>query len=133
MKIENDLSELNAFVHAEFSSILQVYGFQKMPPKALKAITSGILKRRAIYDKIIHKEDKFRSKVEWAHFTMPHGWLWKMFHRRVWYHVQKRIDEEASEPLVPETDSSVADDIEPLVPSVVKPVDLSALSFPTEV
>ena len=128
MRIENDLSELNKFVHDEFSSILQVYGIQHMPEKALKSISAGILKRRSIYGKVIQKEDKFRAKIEWAYFTMPHNWLWKFFHKRLWYHVKKRIEEDTQEE--PE-ETEIAEAPQVLPPQLVKSVDLQSMSYPS--
>ena len=96
MFIDDDLKILNKFVHNEFSALKSLYGAQNIPSKALKAISSGVLKRRAIFSKVILKEDKYRVKIEWAYFKMPHCWLWKVFHKRLWYHVKKRIEEEAN-------------------------------------
>ena len=133
MQLDNDLHELNTFVNEEFSDILRLYGIQKMPEKALDSQTNGILRRKRIYSKLITKQDKFRVKVEWAYFTMPHNWLWKIFHKRVWYHVKKRIEEEQQNQLqeqLPEVESEQPQVVSPVV---VRQVDLSAMSYPSTI
>lgn len=131
MFIDDDLKDLNKFVHDEFFALKSLYGAQNIPSKALKAIGSGVLKRRAIFSKVIFKEDKYRAKVEWACFKMPHCWLWKVFHKRLWYHVQKRLEEKQ---MCEEGDTSAdiqEDFTEVLQPTVVKTVDVPAMSYPS--
>ena len=130
MLIADDLKDLNKFVHDEFFALKSLYGAQNIPPKTLKAISSGVLKRRAIYSKLIHKMDKYRAKIDWALFKMPHCWLWKIFHSRLWYHVKKRLEEESDE-LKDVPEESFEDVSEVLPPTVVKTVDVPAMSYPS--
>ena len=131
MLISDDLKDLNKFVHDEFFALKSLYGAQNIPPKALKAISSGVLKRRAIYSRLIYKMDKYRAKIDWALFKMPHCWLWKLFHGRLWYHVKKRLEEEGSNELNDSSENSLEDVSEVLPPTVVKTVDVSSMSYPS--
>lgn len=124
-----EFSALTDFVHAEFGKIQQLYGLQKMPDKCIKRITNSTLNAFNSFNALNNKKIKFNVKVEWAIFTMPHGFIWKMFHSRLWYHVKKRLEE--PQPEEPQEESE-EEPVETLVPQVIQPVDIESMTYLSE-
>lgn len=118
-----DFSELTQFVHDEHQKIVNTYGPQTVPTKELLVIFRGVSKKFKLYEKLDVWKDKRNIKVEKALFTMPHGWLWKMFHAKTWYYVKQRLEEEKFLP----SEESQKEEASVVVPEVVAPVDLDAL------
>ena len=120
-----DFSELTQFVHDEHQKIVNTYGPQTVPTKELLVIFRGVSKKFKLYEKLDVWKDKRNIKVEKALFTMPHGWLWKMFHSKTWYYVKQRLEEKNAQP---QPDEPPKEETPVAVPQVVAPVDLDALS-----
>lgn len=121
-------SQLTDFVHSEFQKILQIYGFQKMPEKVLNKITNSALDTFSKLNILNKKKVKFNIKVEWALFTMPHGFIWKLCHKRLWYHVKKRLNKEPQQ----QKESSTEEEPQTLYPQVVRPVDITSMEVLSE-
>ena len=90
----NSFQELTSFLHEEFGKIFETYGVRELPKKYLSALTGSILKRYSYINGLEFKKVKYNVKVEWAKFTMPHGFLWKMFHKKLWSKVKSGLEEE---------------------------------------
>lgn len=121
-----DFSSLTQFVHDEHSKIVQVYGLKSMPTKDIKIITKAVSKKFARYNMLDKKEDKLRIKINYAIFTMPHGLLWKFFHKKLWKYVQRELNKEKEQSI---EDKEEAETMLPV--QVVSPVDIEAMQVVT--
>lgn len=128
-----DFSQLTEFVNNEFQKMREVYGVENFSAKMLNKITGSIWAHYKMLSNLDKKKVKFMIKVEWAKFTMPHNWLWKIFHSRIWKKVKEELEKEKNAPQEePVEDVSVSEDLS-LVPKPTVPVDLNALSYPNQI
>lgn len=124
----NEYKELTGFLHGEFEKIFLTYGVQAPPKGYLDSLSNSLLRRYKDVNGLERKKLKFNIKVEWARYTMPHGFLWKLFHKRLW----QKVKEQLNTP-VEETSPDTIKDEQPetLLPEVVCSVDLPAMSYPS--
>lgn len=126
MKILEDFSELTSFVHSEFMKIRQTYGIGQMNAKDLKIISKTILKAFSYANSTTKKKLKYYAKIDWAIYTAPHNWLWRLFHHKLWLKCQEEIARRKQF-----ENQSVAEEPEeqPASPQPQR-VDLDSLSLP---
>lgn len=123
-----DFKELTQFFHEEYSKIQQVYGIQDIPIRDIKVVTNSITRKLKKYVKLDDWKDVRRIKVQKALFTMPHGFIWKFFHKKLWYYVQKEM--ENNNELTEQLDEQINNDCSQPT-EVVPSVDLQAMSYPS--
>ena len=122
--------ELTDFLHSEFQKIFTTYGPQVLPKKYLNSLTNSILKRYGLINKLESKKLKFNIAVDYAVFTCPHNFIWKIFHPRLWAKVKEALNKPVEEEIEKE-------ELEPeplpdvVAPAVVARVDLSAMNYPS--
>jgi len=126
----NDYEQLTQFLHGEFQKINTTYGVQNPPEGYLTSLSKSLLRRYKDVNSLERKKLKFNIKVEWAKYTMPHGFFWKLFHRRLWLKVKEQLN--APEPNLEQCDS-ISTQPDMLIPEVASPVDLPAMSYPSMV
>ena len=126
VKNENFI-ELTDFLHGEFQKIFTTYGPQVLPKRFLNSLTNSVLKRYGLINKLENKKLKYNIAVDYAIFTMPHNFIWKMFHPRLWQRVKIEISKSKEDNSEEIENEDVAPEI--TVPSVVAKVDLDAMSY----
>lgn len=124
----NEFQNLTEFLHGEFSKMNMTYGIQTPPKGYLDGIANSLLKRYRDVNALERKKLKFNIKVEWARYTMPHGFIWRLFHRRLWLKVKEQMDNPQEERL---EDNVSAPEPDSLVPEVVVPPDTDSMSYPS--
>lgn len=132
MNLINDFQQNTDFLNSEFQKLQMVYGGQQIPAGMLKKISNSIWSQYKTLNVLDKKKTKLKIKIEWAIFTMPHNWLWKMFHSRLWQLVKMELkarEEQKSQ----QDDESDVDNVQSqaLCPMPSIPVDLEALSYPS--
>lgn len=123
----NDFSDLSGFVYQEYEKLTETLGLDKVPKRSVKFIEKSIRRYTKLYSKPLYIREKRELSVRTALETMPHGWLWKMFHSKLWARVkialaqeqqymQQAKDIEAEKP---------AEKPDILVPAVIVPHDVA--------
>lgn len=79
-----DFSELTTFVDNELEKMTESTGIQKPSMKFIEYRENTILKYVGLYDKFLFEKEKRNVKIQKAIYTMPHGRIWKFFHKSLW-------------------------------------------------
>ena len=78
-----DYSELTGFVGSEFEK-MQDLGIQRPSQNFIKYNEQTLMKYVKLYDGPLYRQEKRNLALKEAISTMPHGWLWKLFHPILW-------------------------------------------------
>ncbi len=124
MEIKN-YSDLSDFVFAEYEK-LQDFGVAKPPEYVLRAMDRACIKYMKLYSKPLYKKQKAKLKLQEALDTMPHSWLWKKTHARLWRKVQEVLatQENHNTTPLPEPVPSVQN----VYPEIYKPIEVPQVS-----
>lgn len=125
----NDFSDLSGFMYQEYEKLTETLGLDKVPKRSVKFIEKSIRKYTKLYDKPLYAREQRELAVRTAIETMPHGWLWKIFHSKLWarvkialaqeqQYIQQAKDIEAEKP---------AEKPDILVPAVIVPHDVAII------
>ncbi len=126
----NEFIEMTDFIHGEFQKIFNTYGPKELPKGFLTSLSKSILKRYSLLNKNERRKLKFNITVDYAKFTMPHSFIWKWFHPRIW----TRIKEDLAREKQAESDTSVLEPEEIVAPEVLPPAigpDVQSMSYPS--
>ena len=88
MEIKN-YSDLTQFVGSEFSKMQDNFGVNKPSNEFIKYNEKTLMKYVALYDKPLYKNEKRDLALREAIATMPHCWLWKLFHPTLWAKIKE--------------------------------------------
>ena len=122
--IIKDFKELTDFIYSEVDKRNEYFGTTSPSKNFLKSTENELHKYAKLYYKPLLQSAKFNVKLQRALDTMPHGRVWRFFHKRLWYHVQQHIEANSSKPSpVPEPTAP-----ESLYPEVVRPIEPSRVS-----
>lgn len=115
----NDFSELSNFIADENLKIQENYGVQKLSDKMIEFSEKNILKYAKLYDKPLYKKEQRKIALQMAIDTMPHGFLWKIFHWDLWQKIKpiKKTKKVSSTSLHKEQPQT-------LYPDIVRPAEV---------
>lgn len=85
----HDYSDLTQFVGDEFCKMQDNFGVNKPSTEFIKYNEKTLMKYVALYDKPLYKNEKRDLALKEAIATMPHGWLWKLFHPALWAKIKE--------------------------------------------
>lgn len=94
MKI-NEFEELTNFISDEYLKMADTYNINRPSNEFIKFVEDVLEKYSKLYDKPLYKLEKYKVKImfiikkqeldlEKALATMPHGKIWKFFHKDLW-------------------------------------------------
>lgn len=115
----NNVSDLTDFIYSESNKMTVKLRAKHSSAQFVEFTEKTIEKYIKLFDKPLYLKMKRELKLQEAIDTMPHGWLWKLFHWELWCKMktldadlqpQKPVKQES--PREPETIS--------LVPEVIK-------------
>ena len=89
-----DFKDLSNFVYDEYEKLSDSFGLDKLPKRSIKFIERSLRKYTKLYDKPLFLLEKRRLKLQIALETMPHGFLWKIFHLKLWKEMQYVLQEQ---------------------------------------
>ncbi len=118
--IINDFKELTDFIYSEIDKRNELLGIAKPSDKFLKSTENELHKYAKLYYKPLLQSAKFQVKLQRALDTMPHGRIWRFFHKRLWYNIEK-IERESTKPAPAPKPTAP----ESLYPEVVRPLEPS--------
>lgn len=123
----NDFSDLSNFIYGEYDKLSETFGLSSLPKKSIKFVEKSIRTYSKLYKKPLLEREKRELEIRTAIETMPHNWVWKLFHSKLWSRVKQRLKElEEMEYLAEKTTDKPAEqkpDI--LVPAVIVPRDVA--------
>ena len=83
MDLDN-FSDLSDFIYHEYEKMSDAFGLQQIPSKSIKFAERSIRKYTKLYDKPLYEKERRDLQLKIALDTMPHSWLWKIFHSKLW-------------------------------------------------
>lgn len=92
-----DFSELTSFLTNESLKIMNAFGLTKFS-KVTKFSEKELKRYMKLYSMPVYRRSKREIKLQEAIDTMPHGFLWKCFHSKLWkqikqIEVQRKLEE----------------------------------------
>lgn len=87
----NEFSDLSDFTLGEVEKIGDFVDGVGPSKKLIKYMNNQIMKYAKLYSKPLLKTEKQKIKILEAIDTMPHGFLWKLFHTRLWKQVKAEL------------------------------------------
>ncbi len=96
MQIE-DFSQLSDFIYGEMEKLQESTGEQIHNKSMVKYLNKTIKRYVKLYDKPLFEQEKFAIKLQKALNTMPHSFVWKIFHPELWKAIQNQIVKSESE------------------------------------
>lgn len=84
-----DYPALTDFVGKEFMKMQDNFGVNKPSKDFIEYNEKTLMKYVALYDKPLYNKQKRELILQSAIETMPHSWLWKMFHPILWKQIKE--------------------------------------------
>lgn len=122
----NNYSDLSNFVFSEYEK-LQDFGVSKPPAYVLKAMDKACIRYMKLYSKPLYRKQKAKLKLQEALDTMPHGFIWRLLHPKLWAQVQAELSKQQQEqkqqnqPQSPQQPKTV-------YPELYKPIDVPQIA-----
>ena len=130
-----DYSDLTNFMSDENLKMQETYGAKKASLKMLKFSEDNLIKYAKLYDRPLYKRAKRKIIFEEALDTMPHGFVWKIFHAPLWRKIkpyQQEFLEQTKKikkpPRMAEAESRAKEELKTLYPEIVKNVSVPQIS-----
>lgn len=124
MKIE-EYEDLTQFIYNEFDKMTATYGHIKPSDDFIKFNEQTLMKYTKLYYKPLMRKQKREIALMEAIDTMPHGFVWKLFHHDLWQKIKALQKSEETEIIskkesIPDTETTV----EVCAPTVIKKTTL---------
>lgn len=127
MKIEN-FSDLTSFINEENLKLQESFGININSKMMIRYVEKTLKKYVKLYDKPLYRKVKRELELEEALDTMPHSFVWKMFHSKLWAKmqmIQNQEEQSRQENTVSQAETK------PIQTSLV-PVVIKSVSVPVE-
>ena len=118
----NDFSELTSFIYLEYEKLKDNFDIKHSSQKFVKFVEDTLQKYISLYDKPLYIKAKRDLSVQIAIDTMPHGFVWKIFHPTLWGLVKERLKIKKKKKSKPKRKKSEAKTV--LYPEIVKAFDV---------
>ena len=127
MKIEN-FSNLTSFINEENLKLQESFGININSKMMIRYVEKTLKKYVKLYDKPLYRKVKRELILEEALDTMPHSFMWKMFHSKLWAKI-KMLEKQEEQSKAENTVSKV--ESKPIQTSLV-PVVIKSVSVPVQ-
>lgn len=124
-----DYSDLTDFISNENIKTQENFGAKKASNKMMKFMEDNLIKYVKLYDKPLYKREKRKIAYDEAVDTIPHGFIWKIFHSTLWRKIKPIQDEfkfqekKVKKPSrMMESEKQAEQEPQTLYPEIVKPV-----------
>lgn len=127
MKIEN-FSNLTSFINEENLKLQESFGININSKMMIRYVEKTLKKYVKLYDKPLYRKVKRELILEEALDTMPHSFMWKMFHSKLWAKIkmlEKQEEQSRQENTVSQAETK------PIQTSLV-PVVIKSVSVPVQ-
>lgn len=88
-----DYSDLTDFISNENIKTQENFGAKKASNKMMKFMEDNLIKYVKLYDKPLYKREKRKIAYDEAVDTIPHSFIWKIFHSTLWRKIKPIQDE----------------------------------------
>ncbi len=95
-----DFSDLTQFVADEYQKLAENYQITRVPDKSVKFVEKMLVKYTNLYNKPLYEKVKRDLILQQAIDTMPHGFVWKIFHWNLWQKIKLILKEEEEKQLL---------------------------------
>lgn len=80
----NNFSDLTDFLYNEHDKLSESLGVVNASPSFTRFSERSLMRYAKIYDKPLLRRAKRELRIQIAIDTMPHNFIWKIFHKRLW-------------------------------------------------
>lgn len=125
MKIE-DFTDLLDTMRGEYVKMSEDLGVKLAPESLILFTSKTLLKYLKLYDVPLYEQEKRKVKLDIAIKTMPHGFIWKFFHRKL-YRIMKKMgifDKKKEDPKEDKQQSNESSMAMTKIPSAIERVSL---------
>ena len=127
MKIEN-FSDLTSFINEENLKLQESFGININSKMMIRYVEKTLKKYVKLYDKPLYRKVKRELELEEALDTMPHSFMWKMFHSKLWAKI-KMLEKQEEQSKAENT--AINKETKPIQTSLV-PVVIKSVSVPVQ-
>ena len=127
MNIQN-FSDLTSFINDENLKLQESFGINVNSKTMIRYVEKTLKRYIKLYDKPLYRRVKRDLELQEAIETMPHSWVWKIFHSKLWNKIKLLKD---NEPIQKVESTTIQPEIKPVQTSLV-PVVIKSVSIPVE-
>lgn len=120
----NNFSDLTNFVYDEFEKMQGNFGIKNPSTSFIDFTEKSLKKYVKLYNKPLFRQAKRELILNEAFNTMPHGWIWKLFHADLWKkmkYIMKQEENKIKDKTF-EIKEEQKPDIKTLVPIISQPI-----------
>lgn len=124
----NNFSDLTGFIYAEYDKMVDSFGITNPSKQFIKFVEKSLKRYSKLYSTPLLQQSKRELQLKVALDTMPHGFIWKFFHQKLWRkckEVLSSIEEQKKEQV---TDTPKVEQVQTLVPDIVKQIEVPRVS-----
>ena len=126
----NNFSDLTGFIYSEYDKMADSFGISNPSKSFVKFTEKSLRKYAKLYNKPLLEQSKRDLQLKIALDTMPHGFLWKLFHQKLWQRckaVLSELEQQKKEQAVQQKSQQLQ---KILVPEIVKPIEVLRVADP---
>lgn len=127
MNIQN-FSDLTSFINDENLKLQESFGINVNSKTMIRYVEKTLKRYIKLYDKPLYRRVKRDLELQEAIDTMPHSWVWKIFHSKLWNKIKLLKD---NEPIQKVESTTIQPETKPVQTSLV-PVVIKSVSIPVE-
>ena len=127
MNIQN-FSDLTSFINDENLKLQESFGINVNSKTMIRYVEKTLKRYIKLYDKPLYRRVKRDLELQEAVETMPHSWVWKIFHSKLWNKIKLLKD---NEPIQKVESTTIQPETKPIETSLV-PVVIKSVSVPVE-
>ncbi len=127
MNIQN-FSDLTSFINDENLKLQESFGINVNSKTMIRYVEKTLKRYIKLYDKPLYRRVKRDLELQEAIETMPHSWVWKIFHSKLWNKIKLLKD---NEPIQKVESTTIQPETKPVQTSLV-PVVIKSVNIPVE-
>ena len=127
MNIQN-FSDLTSFINDENLKLQESFGINVNSKTMIRYVEKTLKRYIKLYDKPLYRRVKRDLELQEAIETMPHSWVWKIFHSKLWNKIKLLKDNEQIQKV---ESTTIQPETKPVQTSLV-PVVIKSVSIPVE-
>ena len=127
MNIQN-FSDLTSFINDENLKLQESFGINVNSKTMIRYVEKTLKRYIKLYDKPLYRRVKRDLELQEAIETMPHSWVWKIFHSKLWNKIKLLKN---NEPIQKVESTTIQPETKPIETSLV-PVVIKSVSVPVE-
>lgn len=127
MNIQN-FSDLTSFINDENLKLQESFGINVNSKTMIRYVEKTLKRYIKLYDKPLYRRVKRDLELQEAIETMPHSWVWKIFHSKLWNKIKLLKN---NEPIQKVESTTIQPETKPVQTSLV-PVVIKSVSVPVE-